>query len=838
MKDHVSGIMSHPSTSAEIHSTTLGISGWMARKRRWLIWPVVAALAMYVLGTRLYDLGRKPVQHDESMFAYYGYIYYKQGTYDYMPILHGPVLQLVLGGLFELVEKLQSEETDATMRLFPAVSGVGIVALVVLMRPALGGGAALWAALFIAVSPTLTFFSRFCRNDIPVLFAGMLVICVMWLSGRLAAAVNCPSGDAARSPTERPPGPAGPTDYPLLTREHALRLGQLGLALALPPLCALAISIKETYSVFFFQLATFGLGCHIHRLVKVGRKGSGDRLRSGVITLGLFALALGIEFAVAAGVFSIRFEHFRDRDAYLQAAVFLGAIVAARYWGAAFLRPFDPLRRAYPPAPPRSPAATILVGPAGVALGSVLILALFTTLFENMRHRTGVIEAIRYWAGEHQKHRIRGAYHFYLIHLALYEAPFLIFWTGCILAQMWPSGRDPADGTPLRWGAPAKVAYVAWLVVSYLALVRIWNRKLPESWDDRLHVTLGLHVWMILQIALAVGITGWKHLNRGRTWNAFADYWAAGAFIAFSYAGEKVPWVTTHIALPLMISCGLYVDLILRGRFFDPRPAEAARGVARAGESGPRPRQRRRRGRPFRSPEEAPGRFVAVWSACAARRLKWAVAVGLACMGVAGLGWALWLNYFVPFVNMGSAIERHTYASSHTEFRDASRFVIQEAFEKYEGYATPIAYQGQVEWPLLWVYRRFTEAYRPVPPNTRARYVIIDHTIYDANPPYKDRYEWVRTKFRMYWQPRPLDWKAMKRVALLLRSDDTLSPEQQYLKKLSREQWMKLYVAVIKRDETVQGAYRWDYLDGSDMYGGGFYAYFGRLREVPAASEP
>ncbi len=44
----------------------------------------------------------------------------------------------------------------------------------------------------------------------------------------------------------------------------------------------------------------------------------------------------------------------------------------------------------------------------------------------------------------------------------------------------------------------------------------------------------------------------------------FLGYWVFSALLAYSYAGEKMPWLTVHIALPMILLAGWAF-----GRFFD-----------------------------------------------------------------------------------------------------------------------------------------------------------------------------------------------------------------------------------------------------------------------------
>ena len=49
-----------------------------------------ALLVAVALALRLIDLGDRPFHHDESQDAYFSWIFFTQGDYEYNPLLHGP----------------------------------------------------------------------------------------------------------------------------------------------------------------------------------------------------------------------------------------------------------------------------------------------------------------------------------------------------------------------------------------------------------------------------------------------------------------------------------------------------------------------------------------------------------------------------------------------------------------------------------------------------------------------------------------------------------------------------------------------------------------------------
>ena len=140
----------------------------------WL-WIAVVGLASVL---RFWDLGNKPMHHDESMHAYFSLVFtHDPASYAYNPLLHGPFQFHAEGLVFAIIiffEHIFQQAqawgdpwiTNTSARFLPAAFGVGIVALAYGLRRWLGREGALIAAFLIAVSPAFVYFSRFLREDI------------------------------------------------------------------------------------------------------------------------------------------------------------------------------------------------------------------------------------------------------------------------------------------------------------------------------------------------------------------------------------------------------------------------------------------------------------------------------------------------------------------------------------------------------------------------------------------------------------------------------------------------------------------------------------------------
>ncbi|MEA2296569.1 MAG: hypothetical protein QOE86_4208 [Solirubrobacteraceae bacterium] len=136
------------------------LATWLADRPRaeLAIW---AGLIVIAIVLRVWDLGARPFHHDESQDAYFSWVFYDHGDYQYQPILHGPLRFYLTALNFELFG-----DSNFTARLAPAYMGTIAVALPYLLRRQLGRVAALAAGVALAIGPTYLYFSRFAREDI------------------------------------------------------------------------------------------------------------------------------------------------------------------------------------------------------------------------------------------------------------------------------------------------------------------------------------------------------------------------------------------------------------------------------------------------------------------------------------------------------------------------------------------------------------------------------------------------------------------------------------------------------------------------------------------------
>ncbi|HPO09030.1 MAG TPA: TIGR03663 family protein, partial [bacterium] len=112
---------------------------------------------------RLYQLSEMAYHHDESLHAYYSYKLFHDGRseYHYDPVYHGPFLYHYTALIYALFG-----DSDFTGRLPEVTFGLLMLVLILRLRPWIGTPGVICTLIAVALSPTLTYFSRFARNDI------------------------------------------------------------------------------------------------------------------------------------------------------------------------------------------------------------------------------------------------------------------------------------------------------------------------------------------------------------------------------------------------------------------------------------------------------------------------------------------------------------------------------------------------------------------------------------------------------------------------------------------------------------------------------------------------
>jgi uncharacterized protein (TIGR03663 family) len=134
---------------------------------------IFIAILLIAFLLRFFQLDLKLFHHDEAIHSWFSYELLTKGSWVYDPSYHGPFLYYVTAGMFSAFG-----DSDLVARLLPALLGFLLIPLVycIYRLGYINKNQTLIAALFIAISPDMVFFSRFLRHDIFMLFFTLLLL--------------------------------------------------------------------------------------------------------------------------------------------------------------------------------------------------------------------------------------------------------------------------------------------------------------------------------------------------------------------------------------------------------------------------------------------------------------------------------------------------------------------------------------------------------------------------------------------------------------------------------------------------------------------------------------
>lgn len=511
-------------------------------------WIVLLAVAIL---TRLYHLGDRAMSHDESLHTFYSWKLFAEGDYKHDPMMHGPLLFHVTALGYYLFGV-----SDFTARLlFGAFPGVLLVMAPYLLRKWLGRVGALSAAAMLLISTTVMYYSRYIRHDIPVeLFTiGMFIGFVRFLDDRrprwvlLAATCGALAITTAEMAyingflftcfllcalaTERlTPRGAG---------NVALAVGGLGLGLLAFAVAVITGSVgDQTSNVALhdsMQTALLFSGILLDAALVIyllngarpaaatvagstastgssgGSAGAGEKAAgdySGPLVLADLLLSRGnLLFLGVGSVLTVAGMALRSRGLLVVGTsnsefslatvlAILGLFIALYGLAGWLLEQYGdrPVANAIASVP-----ATVLV--TAITIAVVIYTLFFTTFFTNTQNGIGGLKtSIQYWIEQHDVVRGGQPWYYYLILLPMYE--FLPLFLAIAGLFVYTRRRD------LRFGRGNDNAKT--------------DGPTPAAW-----------VFVPMMVM-----------------------WAIGSVWMFSWAGEKMPWLTTHPVVPLALLAG------------------------------------------------------------------------------------------------------------------------------------------------------------------------------------------------------------------------------------------------------------------------------------------
>jgi uncharacterized protein (TIGR03663 family) len=147
---------------------------WRLLREHWYFALFLGVMALAAV-LRFWELGARTFHGDEAIHAGFAWQLADGRGYVHNPLTHGPFQFFGTALIFILFG-----DSDYTARVLPALFGAALVALPFFFRGHLGRAGALAAGLLLALSPTLLYFSRFAREDIYIAFFTLSLVICAW----------------------------------------------------------------------------------------------------------------------------------------------------------------------------------------------------------------------------------------------------------------------------------------------------------------------------------------------------------------------------------------------------------------------------------------------------------------------------------------------------------------------------------------------------------------------------------------------------------------------------------------------------------------------------------
>ncbi len=545
-----------------------------ARHRGWLhrpLWPSLPVTWMHVLFgaiialvvlTRLVNLGVRVQSHDESLHTYFSWLLYRGQGYQHTPLMHGP-LQFHLMALSYFL----FGDNDFTARLPHALAGILAVVALWPWRRYLGAYGTLVAAFLMLISPYMLYYSRYARNEAFVMLFGILTWWALlryletrqtrylyWLTGAtilhftaketafiytaqaLVFLALLTLDEVSRTPWERQAWRG------TFLRLLLLALMALGLALALWGLTRTLWPLRP-------QVVPAPEGAPEPTLVvEQDPTGLGRPVR--ILAL-VFAGIGGLTLVAALAALFYGYGWHRLRRLPPVELIFLLFSLVLPMLAPFPLRAMGIVVGEYRPELIQPPlvysiggvtlatvALSFLLGwlwdfrrwwPQAVLFWSVFTV-LFTTVFTNgPGFISGLLGSLGYWLEQQGVQRGNQPWYYYIVvQLPMYEyLPAL----GTLLATVYYLARrlravflvHPGEAQP----------------AGQQALPLPGMNPAPQAPEGR-------------------------YEPRGLTF-VFLLFWSVTSLAAYTIAGEKMPWLTVHIALPMILLTGWWFQEMLAG---------------------------------------------------------------------------------------------------------------------------------------------------------------------------------------------------------------------------------------------------------------------------------
>jgi uncharacterized protein (TIGR03663 family) len=344
---------------------------------------------------------------------------------------------------------------------------------------------------------------------------------------------------------------------------------------------------------------------------------------------------------------------------------------------------------------------------------AIIYILLFTTFFTNPAGLLGIPSSISYWLAQQPVQRGTQPWYYYLILVPLYEF------------------------TPLLLSLIATVVY---------AVRRDWRERFAD-------------------------VSGSAASPAGRLFVPFLVYWWIAIYFIMSWAGEKMPWLTVYMALPLALMAGRFLgDVFDRTDWVTIRKAGGALipvlliptlitfVVIVTGERPFTGLSLQRLGATMRWLSGVVVLIVLAYALYRTmERVGWRPAgqvVFATCVGIMAL-FSIRAAWMFSYINFAMAREMLVYAHATPDIKTVEREINELAARLGQGNELKIAYDNLVPWPMEWYLRNYKNKHyfgeQPSGP-LDAPIVLVGLGNEDKVKPSLGN-NYVRRQYRLIWWP-------------------------------------------------------------------------------------
>lgn len=379
-------------------------------------------------------------------------------------------------------------DNDFTLRLPMALFGAALVATPLLLRPRMGQTAALLASLMLTFSPALLYFSRFARNDIFIAVFTIVLIGAMF-----------------RYIDER--------------KNRWLYIAAAALALGFTAKENMYIVVAIVGAYLFWRTAPeiwdWLMG---RRSLKEFSAEAGFLVLLGGLTLPLFSAGisllesqLNLTLTAGNGTPGLATGEPAEGTSFIVAVVTVLILLAASW------------------------TVGLMWKPKVWIISWVIFALLFGLMFTNyFTHPggvgTGIWQSLGYWIEQQEVNRGNQPWYYYFMLSSAYEfLPFVL-----------------AVGTAAFYAY--RTGLIAWILLAIGAVV--YGATLFLSINQEWH-SEDLQVRVLFVLGL-LPLGAFAMYVRATSFMRFLLFWSIFTFAGYTFAGEKMPWLLTHITLPFI----------------------------------------------------------------------------------------------------------------------------------------------------------------------------------------------------------------------------------------------------------------------------------------------